>query len=129
MSRQKSAPRPTPAELDILQVLWKNGPSTVRDVHQALTGNRGDGYTSTLKLLQIMNEKGLVERDESQRAHVYRAVLRKADTQREMLGDLMQRVFDGSREQLVMQALGNGRTSAEELARIRALLDELEKKQ
>src|SRR5690606_24875669 len=98
MSRQKSAPRPTPAELDILQVLWKNGPSTVRDVHQALTGNRGDGYTSTLKLLQIMNEKGLVERDESQRAHVYRAVLRKADTQREMLGDLMQRVFDGSRE-------------------------------
>ncbi|HLU61277.1 MAG TPA: BlaI/MecI/CopY family transcriptional regulator [Gammaproteobacteria bacterium] len=128
MKSKSRNPRPTPAELDILNVLWTQGPSTVRDVHERVSGGR-DGYTNTLKLLQIMHEKGLVERDESQRAHVYTAAIRKSDTQREMLGDLVRRVFDGSREQLVMQALGSGRTSAEELARIRALLDELEKKQ
>lgn len=128
MKSKSRNPRPTPAELDILNVLWTQGPSTVRDVHERVSGGR-DGYTNTLKLLQIMHEKGLVERDESQRAHVYTAAIRKSDTQREMLGDLVRRVFDGSREQLVMQALGSGRTSADELARIRALLDELEKKQ
>ena len=128
MKSKSRNPRPTPAELDILNVLWTQGPSTVRDVHERVSGGR-DGYTNTLKLLQIMHAKGLVERDESQRAHVYTAAIRKSDTQREMLGDLVRRVFDGSREQLVMQALGSGRTSAEELARIRALLDELEKKQ
>lgn len=128
MKSKSRNPRPTPAELDILNVLWTQGPSTVRDVHERVSGGR-DGYTNTLKLLQIMHEKGLVERDESQRAHVYTAAISKSDTQREMLGDLVRRVFDGSREQLVMQALGSGRTSAEELARIRALLDELEKKQ
>ena len=128
MSKKSShaPPRPTDAELGILRVLWQIGPATVRDVHEMLAG-RGDGYTTVLKLLQIMHQKGLVTRDESQRAHVYAPAMEKRDAQEHMLGDFMQRVFDGSREQLVLQALGSGRATPEELARIRALLDELER--
>lgn len=123
---QSGPPRPTDAELGILQVLWRIGPATVRQVHEEL-GGRGEGYTTVLKLLQIMHQKGLVSRDESQRAHVYEAAVSKDEAQQRMLGDLVQRLFEGSREQLVLQALGGGRTTPEELARIRALLDELDR--
>lgn len=125
--KSRALPRPTDAELGILRVLWKTGPATVREVHEIL-GGRGEGYTTVLKLLQIMHQKGLVSRDESQRAHVYTAAIEKEATQQQMLGDLVQRIFDGSREQLVLQALGNGKSTPEELARIRALLDQLERK-
>ena len=119
-------PRPTDAELGILRILWRTGPATVREVHEALEG-RAEGYTTVLKLLQIMHQKGLVTRDESERAHVYTPVVEKDVAQEQMLGDFVQRVFDGSREQLVLQALGSGRASREELAKIRALLDKLDK--
>lgn len=130
MDRKKfpARPRPTDAELGILRVLWRTGPATVREVHETL-GGRGDGYTTILKLLQIMHQKGLVSRDESQRAHVYTANVDKDEAQQQLLGDLVQRVFDGSREQLVLQALGSGRASPQELARIRELLDKLEGKE
>lgn len=130
MSRKPkpAQPRPTDGELGILRVLWKVGPTTVRQVHEQLGGGQGDGYTTTLKLMQIMHQKGLVSRDESERAHVYTAAVAKDDTQQQLLGDLMQRVFDGSRESLVLQALGSGTATREELDRIRTLLDELEKK-
>ena len=119
--------RPTGAELAILRVLWRIGPSTVRDVHKELSG-KGDGYTTVLKLLQIMHQKGLVSRDESERAHVYAPAVEKDVAQEQMLGDFVQRVFEGSREQLVLQALGSGRATPEELAKIRALLDEIERR-
>lgn len=128
MKRKNSrpTPRPTDAELGILRILWQIGPATVRQVHEALEG-RTEGYTTILKLMQIMHQKGLVSRNESQRAHVYTAMVDKDEAQRQMLGDLVQRVFDGSRSQLVLQALGtNETTSPEDLKRIRELLDELE---
>jgi len=119
------APKPTDAELAILRVLWQHGPSTVRDVQEALVRRRPTGYTTALKLLQIMTEKGLVLRDERERAHLYQARFPEADTQRQLVGDLLERAFGGSAEKLV-QALSGRRASAEELARIRKLLDELE---
>jgi predicted transcriptional regulator len=126
--RDPDLPMPTQAELDILHVLWQRGPSTVRDVHEALYRDEGAGYTTALKLLQVMHSKGLVERDDSQRAHVYRPVATKAHTQSRFLHDIVQRVFDGSASQLVMQALGNHpRASREELAEIKALLARLER--
>jgi BlaI family transcriptional regulator, penicillinase repressor len=120
-------PRPTEAELEILQVLWDRGACTVRDVHEVLHRRDGTGYTTALKLLQIMYEKGLVARDETQRAHVYRAVVSKERTQRRFLADMVQRVFDGSPSRLVLQALGDHKASREELRQIRALLTDLEK--
>lgn len=121
-------PKPTEAELAILNVLWDNRVATVRDVHDALYRDDGGGYTTALKLLQIMHAKGLVERDDSQRAHVYRPAVSKERTQKRFLADLVNRVFDGSSSQLVLQALG-GRTRAtrEELDEIRALLDKLDR--
>ncbi len=121
-------PKPTEAELAILNVLWENRAATVRDVHDALYRDEGGGYTTALKLLQIMHAKGLVERDDSQRAHVYRPAVSKERTQKRFLADLVNRVFDGSPSQLVLQALG-GRTRAtrEELDEIRALLDKLDR--
>jgi predicted transcriptional regulator len=121
-----NTPRPTRAELEILRVLWGHGPSTVREVHGALNEVRATGYTTVLKLLQIMSEKGLVSRDESQRAHVYAPRLAESQTQRQIVRDLLERVFNGSASSLVMQALASRRTSPEEIARIRRLLDELE---
>jgi predicted transcriptional regulator len=120
-------PKPTEAELAILNVLWENGEGTVRDVYQELYRDDGGGYTTALKLLQIMHAKGLVERDDSQRAHVYRPAVNKERTQKRFLTDIVQRVFDGSPSQLVLQALG-GRPKAtrEELDEIRALLDRLD---
>jgi len=119
-------PRPTDAELAILTVLWKRGDSTVREVHDALSGTHGTGYTTVLKLLQIMTEKGLVVRDESQRAHVYSARHSEQRTQRQLLGDLIDRAFRGSPAQLVMQALSASHASAAELTAIRQLLDQME---
>jgi predicted transcriptional regulator len=119
-------PRPTDAELAILRVLWDRGPSTVREVHSALAATQDSGYTTVLKLLQIMTEKGLVVRDESERAHVYASRLGEQRTQRQLLGDLVDRAFGGSQAKLVLQALAGRKTSHQELREIRALLDELE---
>jgi predicted transcriptional regulator len=126
--RDLELPMPTEAELDILNVLWDRGPSTVREVHEALYRDEGAGYTTALKLLQVMHAKGLVQRDDSQRAHVYRPYSTKESTQSRFLTDMVQRVFDGSPSQLVLHALGdNPRASRQELAEIRALLAKLER--
>ncbi len=119
-------PRPTDAELSILRVLWARGPSTVRQVFEALAEARGIGYTTVLKLLQIMSEKGLVARDESDRTHVYEARYSEADTQRQLVDDLLDRAFGGSAMQLVMSALSSRKTSKKELAEIRRLIQERE---
>jgi BlaI family transcriptional regulator, penicillinase repressor len=119
-------PRPTPAELEILRVLWQRGPSTVREVHACLSEGRAPGYTTVLKMLQIMTDKNLVERDERQRAHVYSARLPEAQTQRQLVRDLLERAFDGSAMKLVMHALAARKTSPDEIARIRRMLDEIE---
>ena len=116
-------PQPTPAELDLLRVLWQRGPSTVRDMHAAV--ERDVGYTTVLKLLQIMTEKGLVTRDASARSHVYSAAVSEDDTQRRLVADLLDRAFGGSRLDLVMQALSATPTTREELRQIRALLDSM----
>ena len=127
--KTKSAGRPTPAELGILRVLWKSGPSTVRQVHETLSSTEVTGYTTVLKFLQIMHGKGLVERDESTRAHVYRAHLTQETAQRQMTSQLIDKVFDGSSSQLVLAALGNSdRATPEEMAEIRALLKRMEKR-
>lgn len=119
-------PRPTEAELAILNVLWEMGPSTVRCVHDSMD-ERDIGYTTILKLLQIMHRKGLVQRDDSQRAHIYEPVFTKDHVQRQLTRDLVQRAFDGSASQLVLHALGNNpSTSPEELREIRELLSRLE---
>jgi BlaI family transcriptional regulator, penicillinase repressor len=118
--------RPTDAELAILRVLWSRGPSTVRQVHEAISRDRETGYTTVLKLMQIMTEKGLVERDESERTHVYQARFTQEATQQRLVSDLLEKAFGGSASQLVMQALAAKPASADELAQIRRLLDELE---
>lgn len=118
---------PTAAELEILRVLWDRGPSTVREVHDALYADDGAGYTTALKLMQIMHAKGLVERDDSQRAHVYRAAINKQRTQKRYLTDMARRLFNGSTPQMVLHALGSHPgASREELAEIRALLNKIE---
>jgi BlaI family transcriptional regulator, penicillinase repressor len=119
-----TSPKPTDAELAILRVLWSRGPSTVRQVHDSLTEQRATGYTTALKLLQIMTEKGLVARDESDRSHVYRARLSEGETQRQLVDDLLGRAFGGSATKLVMQALSGSKATPEELAEIRRLIDE-----
>jgi BlaI family transcriptional regulator, penicillinase repressor len=119
-------PRPTPAELEILRVLWERGPSTVREVHEVLERDRPTGYTTVLKLLQIMTEKSLVTRDEAARAHVYAARLPESDTQRQLVGDLLDRAFGGSALKLVMHALSARKASPAEIARIRRMLDDME---
>jgi predicted transcriptional regulator len=116
---------PTDAELSILDVLWRRGPSTVREVHEVLHPTQGTGYTTVLKLMQLMAQKGLVARDESQRSHIYRAAIAQAQTQRRLLGDLMDKAFSGSAAQLVMRALSTKKASPEELQTIRSMLDEL----
>jgi predicted transcriptional regulator len=123
---EKQTPRPTDAELAILSVLWERGPATVRDVHDALSDSQGTGYTTVLKLLQIMTEKGLVVRDESQRAHIYEARYSEQKTQRQLLSFLLDRAFGGSQAKLVVQALSARKTTAGELTEIRELLDRLE---
>jgi predicted transcriptional regulator len=124
----KQTPRPTNAELAILRVLWQRGPSTVRQVHKALDHDRQSetGYTTALKLLQIMTEKGLVEKDESERPQIYSARLSQEQTQQQLVKDLLDRAFGGSARQLVMQALAVKEASDEELAQVEQLLDRLE---
>ena len=119
----RHVPRPTDAELAILRILWERGPSTVRQVHERLARDRQAAYTTALKLLQIMTEKGLVERDERERTHVYRAKLSEDQTQRQLVRDLLDRAFGGSASKLVMQALATRRASADELREIRKVID------
>jgi predicted transcriptional regulator len=119
-------PKPTESELEILQILWQNGPSTVREVHDVISEKRKTGYTTILKLMQIMHEKGLVERDESSRAHIYAPQIQEADTEQSLVSDLMDRVFGGSAEKLVMRALESKSAGKEEISQIRSLLDQLE---
>lgn len=119
---------PTASELEILHVLWARGPSTVREVHDELNAGKPSGYTTTLKLLQIMTEKNLVRRDERERAHVYQARVPRDKTQSQMVGDIVDRVFGGSASRLVMHALAHKRSSAKELAEIRRILDDMEGK-
>ena len=116
-------PQPTPAELDILQVLWRQGPCTVRDVHEALRDQHPVGYTTILKLLQIMAEKGIAVRDASARSHVYRAAVSEDRTKRRLVAELVDRAFEGSAAGLIMQALSARRVSPDELQQIRGLLD------
>jgi predicted transcriptional regulator len=117
----KDARKPTDAELAILRVLWSRGPSTVREVFEALGG--AGVYTTTLKLLQIMTEKGLVRRDDRERTHVYEAAYSEDQTQKQIVADLLDRVFDGSAARLVLQALAASAASPAEIAEIRKLLD------
>lgn len=117
--------KPTDAELEILQVLWKHGPGTVRQIHEKLPGDPPRVYTTILKLLQIMAEKGLVKRNEAERAHVYEACVGAEQTQRRLLSHLLDRAFEGSASKLVLQALSAKPASKAELAEIRRLLDRL----
>lgn len=116
--------RPTDVELQILDVLWQRGPSTVRQVHDVLAAQRETGYSTTLKMIQVMREKGLVVRDESVRPQLYRAAESKRDTQLQMLDDLAQKAFGGSAKKLVMRMLSAQRVSAEELAEMQRLIEE-----
>ena len=122
MSRP-TTPRPTDAELAILRVLWDRGASTVRQVHDVLLRTCPAAYTTALKLLQIMTEKGLVRRDETDRTHIYHAKLSEEQTQRQLVRDLVDRAFGGSASKLVLQALATRRASAEELGEIRKLIE------
>ena len=123
---QKTTPDPTPAELEILRVLWKQGPSTVRQVVEIF--DDGSGYTTVLKLLQIMTEKRLVTRDDRERTHIFAAALPQQETQRRLVAGLLERAFEGSTQALVMQALAGRPPSRTETAELRRLLDSLEKK-
>ena len=125
---KQATQRPTDAELAILRVLWERGPSTVRQVHEILSAVRPTVYTTILKLMQIMDDKGLVRRDKSQRAHVYQPVFTKTETQKRLVEDLLERAFSGSTASLLMQALSAKEASAEELAQIRQILDEVERR-
>ncbi|HEX6575009.1 MAG TPA: BlaI/MecI/CopY family transcriptional regulator [Gemmatimonadaceae bacterium] len=122
-------PVPSNAELEILRVLWKDGPSTVRSVHDALSRERNVGYTTVLKIMQVMAEKRLVTRDESERSHVYSPAVEEKSVKRRLVSDLLDKAFDGSAAQLVMQALSDKRASAEDLKQIRKLLNESARKE
>jgi predicted transcriptional regulator len=126
----KQEPRfsPTPSELEILQILWSRGPSTVREIHEELSQTKDVGYTSALKFLQIMTTKGLVTRSEDQRAHVYAAAEPAETTKQQLATDVLQRVFRGSASQLMQHALSGRRSSKKEIDEIRRLLDEYERK-
>ncbi len=121
--KRQSLPKPTEAELELLRVLWEKGPATVRELHDEVNLQRAVGYTSVLKILQIMTEKGLVEREESAKAHIYRAAASQEETQNQLLRDLSERLFSGSATQLAMHALAMQPASAEELEEIRNLIE------
>lgn len=120
--------KPTESELEILQVLWQKGEATVREVHEELVAGKDIGYTTTLKLMQIMNDKGLVNRDDSARTHIYKAATDKENTQKFLLNKFIGNLFGGSSTQLVMQALGSQQVTEEELDQIQSLIDNLKKK-
>ena len=124
MSNTKSI-KPTESELEILQTLWSKGLATVREVHEDLARTKDVGYTTTLKLMQIMHEKGLVKRDDSMRTHIYQAAVNKEKTQKHLLSKMIDNLFGGSPTQLVIQALGEHKASPEEIEKIQALLDNL----
>src|SRR5215475_8426011 len=121
-------PKPTEAELEILTVLWSIGPATVRDVHREVGKRRPAQYSTVLKFMQIMAEKGLVRRDETERAHIYRAARPREWTQRQLAGDLLERAFDGSARSLLLGALSARKASKSDLDELRRLLDEYEKR-
>lgn len=123
MERSTPIPRPTEAELELLQILWEKQPATVREIHDALSEDKASGYTTVLKLLQIMTAKGLVVRDEANRAHVYRAAFSQDAMQSRLLRDLSNRLFAGSAAQLALHALSMEQASDDELAEIRALIE------
>lgn len=125
-NRKKSTPLPTEAELEILSVIWNAGPSTVREVHDAISA-KNTGYTTILKQMQVMVTKGLLMRSERFRSHVYEASLPKLETQQLLAGNLLQRAFEGSTTNLVLGALSSKPVSAKELAEIRCILDEFER--
>ena len=125
----KKLNKPTEAELEILQVLWENGPSTVRFVNEFLNNRREVGYTTTLKVMQIMHEKGLLRRNTDSRTHIYEAIPDRESIQRNLLDNFVDNVFRGSAMQLVVQALGSHQPSAEELDKIKSLIEEIEKQQ
>ena len=120
----KVTPIPSNSELEILRILWRKGPQTVRDVHDELKAERTVGYTTVLKIMQVMAEKRLVTRDESERSHVYTPAVEEKSVKRRLVSELLDKAFDGSAAQLVMQALSDKRASAEDLKKIRKLLDE-----
>lgn len=129
-SNLATSPRPTDGELSILNVLWRIGPATVREVHGALAGERGEeavGYTTVLKLLQIMTDKRLVQRDERNRSHIYHAKRPREETQKQLLRELLDRAYAGSARQLVLQALSTKKTSTEDLAEIQRLIDSMKR--
>ncbi|MBL7691862.1 MAG: BlaI/MecI/CopY family transcriptional regulator [Flavipsychrobacter sp.] len=120
--------KPTDSELEILNILWEKGPSTVRDVHEVLERSKEAGYTTTLKLMQIMHDKKLLIRDETSRSHIYTANISQQKTQGQLVKKFIDNVFNGSASQLVLQALGNHKTNRQELDEIKQLLAEMEKK-
>lgn len=126
MSTTKSI-KPTESELEILQVLWEKGTASVREVHEVLLKTKEAGYTTTLKLMQIMFEKGLVKRDDSVKTHIYQPAVSKEKTQKHLLGKMIDNLFGGSPTELVIQALGNHKASADELEAIQKLIDNLKK--
>jgi BlaI family transcriptional regulator, penicillinase repressor len=126
--KQESKNNPTPSELEILHILWTRGPSTVREIHEVLSKEKDVGYTSALKLLQIMTGKGLVTRVEDQRAHVYTATQPAETTKEQFAADVLQRVFRGSASQLMQHVLSGRRGSKKEIEEIRRMLDEYERK-
>jgi predicted transcriptional regulator len=126
---KNETPKPTPSELEILRVLWARGPSTVREVHDALSEKKPVGYTSVLKLLQIMAVKGTVRRNEHQRAHVYQAFQPAEKTKRQLAADVLHRVFEGSASEMMMHALAGRRSSKQEIEDLRRLLDQHERNQ
>ncbi len=126
VAKRQGRAKPTAAELEILNVLWELGAATVREVHGELERRQTVGYTTVLKLLQIMTEKGLVARDEKDRAHVYRPALKREETQGQIVGDLLDRDFGGSASQLVLRALSDRKASKQEIAEIRQMLDSIE---
>jgi BlaI family transcriptional regulator, penicillinase repressor len=127
MSRPTSA-QPTEVEMQILRILWELGPSPVREIHRRLEAAKGTNYSTTVKMLAVMLQKGLVKRDEEAQPHVYRPALTRAKTGKRMLDDLIEKVYDGSAMSLVLQALSSGKATKEELDEIRRILDQIEGK-
>jgi predicted transcriptional regulator len=127
MARHRNS-RPTDRELSILRILWDNGPCTVREVNEAMNEDQDTGYTTTLKLMQIMNDKGLLHRDDSQFKHVYKPAMTEEKAQKLLVGELLEKAFSGSAEKLVMRALSAKKVSTKELEKIRKMLDDFEGK-
>lgn len=128
MSKNQDIPQPTDRELEILKILWESGPCTVRQVNEHMSLRQKTGYTTTLKLMQIMADKGLLVRDDSRFKHVYEPAVTEEKTQKQLVGNLLDKAFSGSAEKLVLRALSAKKVSAEELTKIRALLDKMEGK-